>query len=330
MKILFLAPAFFNYEQKIKAKMQRLGMDVAFYDERSVVTAFDRAVLKLFPALYKSRTYKYYDKIIKKHQYDGFNYIVIVKCDMVSEKILQVFRNVFPKAKLCLHLWDSVKNIKGIIPKIPLFDRATSFDRTDCSNIDNLHFRPLFFADDFTAKKDTTNWKYDLCFCGTTHSDRYEILNKLEVQAKELGLSFYRFEYLQSNFIYWFYKLFNRGFKKARKSDFAFEKKSLSELAEIENSSRVIVDIQHPNQTGLTMRTIEMLGMGKKLITTNADIKNYDFYNPANICVIDRKNPKLDKAFFETPYEKVPDEIYNKYSLEQWVKDVLGIEGDLK
>lgn len=102
-----------------------------------------------------------------------------------------------------------------------------------------------------------------------------------------------------------------------------FEKKDSSEIADIVNQSKSVLDIQHPNQTGLTMRTIEMIGMNKKLITTNASIVNYDFYNKKNILIIDRDNPQIDVSFFSTPYEKLNPEIYQKYSLSSWILDVL-------
>ena len=63
-------------------------------------------------------------------------------------------------------------------------------------------------------------------------------------------------------------------------------------------NSRVVLDLPHPMQTGLTMRTIEAIGSKKKLITTNVDIVNYDFYNPKNILLIERENINFDKSFF--------------------------------
>ena len=71
------------------------------------------------------------------------------------------------------------------------------------------------------------------------------------------------------------------------------------------------------------MRTIEMIGMNKKIITTNQTIKEYDFYNPNNICVIDRNNININTNFFDAQYEPLSDQIYIKYSLEQWIKDIL-------
>ena len=73
----------------------------------------------------------------------------------------------------------------------------------------------------------------------------------------------------------------------------------------------------------MTMRTIEILGLKRKLITTNKDIVNYDFYNSNNILVIDRDNPKFDISFIEKPYIELKEEIYKKYSLENWILEIL-------
>ena len=100
-------------------------------------------------------------------------------------------------------------------------------------------------------------------------------------------------------------------------------KKNSEEIADVIDKSKIVLDIQHPKQIGLTMRTIEMLGMNKKLITTNSTIKNYDFYNPNNICVIDRNDIKIDMNFLDTPYQAIKKDVYESYSLENWIKSVL-------
>ena len=70
------------------------------------------------------------------------------------------------------------------------------------------------------------------------------------------------------------------------------------------------------------MRTIEMLGMSKKVITTNALITQYDFYNPNNFFIIDRENPVLNTDFLDAPYEPLPPEIQAKYSLDAFLKEI--------
>lgn len=326
-KILFFAPAFFNYEYIIKNELERAGASVVFHDARSVTKSWERAVLKVFPAIFAKKSNNYFERIIDRYKNSDFDYILIIRCDMFSGKILRKLKSAFPNAKLCLYIWDSVINIPNILKKLAFFDFISSFDNKDCLQHNGFFFRPLFYSDDF--KRDSsgqTNFSYDISFCGTIHSDRYGIIKKIQKQCNDLGLSFYRFCYLQSKFIYYFYKLVNRDFWNASKSDFSFEKHNQKEISVIADSSRVILDIQHPDQNGLTMRTIEMIGLKKKIITTNADIKNYDFYKPENIFILDRKNPLIDPAFFEMEYVELPEEVYKKYSLGNWILDVLDIK----
>lgn len=90
--------------------------------------------------------------------------------------------------------------------------------------------------------------------------------------------------------------------------------------------STIMIDIQRPEQVGLTFRVFESLGYRKKLITTNKDVVNYDFYNPNNILVLDPENIKIPESFLESEYQEVPEEIFNKYQIKNWVKKILEIE----
>ena len=323
-RILFFSPAFFGYEYKIKKKMEELGAKVDYYDVRSVTSAKDRALLKISSKIFERKSKRYYEKIIEENQDKDYDYIIVVKCDMTPQEILEKFKVVYPNAKLCLYLWDSIKNIPGITKKFKYFDTLHSFDLDDCQVYENLNFRPLFYADqfrkEFEANKD---YKYDISFLGTIHSDRYAIIKQIERIAKENNLKTYFFKFLQSDFIYYFYKILKKEFRDTSKEDFDFVKMSSEEIAKIVDASKVILDIQHPKQTGLTMRTIEMIGMNKKIITTNESIKKYDFYNPNNISVIDRKNVKMDIKFFQNDYEPLDKSVYEKYSLESWIKEII-------
>ena len=96
-------------------------------------------------------------------------------------------------------------------------------------------------------------------------------------------------------------------------------------IKEITSQTRIIIDMELSNQSGLTMRTIETHGMRKKLITTNPNIKEYDFYNENNILVVDRNNPVVNSDFVSNEYEILPDELYNKYSLSNWIKVIFQV-----
>ncbi|MDK2810939.1 MAG: O-antigen biosynthesis protein WbqP [Clostridium butyricum] len=322
-KILFFAPAFFGYENKIKSKMIEMGAIVDMYDVRSVTSAKHKAILKLNPNIFNKKSVSYYEKIIEKNKSKNYDYILIIKCDMTPIVILNKLKKTFTNSKMCLYLWDSVENIPGITSKLQYFDSVYSFDLADCKQYSVLKFRPLFYSDEFQKNKITEMYKYDLSFTGTIHSDRYKIIKQIRNIAEKNNLSCFWFCYLQSKFIYYFYKVTKREFRKTTLADFDFIKMSSEEIANIVNNSRVVLDFQHPNQTGLTMRTIEMIGMNKKLITTNSSIKEYDFYNPNNIKIIERNNVNFDLDFIYQQYEPIKKEVYDKYSLGSWILEVL-------
>ena len=322
-KILFFSPAFFNYECIIAEKTREMGAYVDMYDVRAVTSAFYRAVLKISPSLFYWRSLRYYSDVIEKNKDKNYDYILIVKCDMTPASILVRLKEMYPNAKLCLYLWDSVENIPGIDSKFKFFDTLHSFDLKDCEKYQDLKFQPLFFCDQFRGTNSANDYKYDISFIGTIHSDRYAVIKQVQRLADYNKLKCYWFLYLQSKFIYYFYKMMKKEFRNTDKSMFRFEKKAATEIAEVVAASKVVLDIQHPKQTGLTMRTLEMVGMNKKLITTNESIKQYDFYNCKNIAVVDRDNVDIPETFFKEKYIPLLDDVYEKYSLRNWILGVL-------
>ena len=50
--------------------------------------------------------------------------------------------------------------------------------------------------------------------------------------------------------------------------------------------------------------------------------KEYDFYTPENICIIDRNHPKVPNGFLESVYKEIPKNVYERYSLKNWLKVV--------
>lgn len=91
-------------------------------------------------------------------------------------------------------------------------------------------------------------------------------------------------------------------------------------------NSKVILDFLDSAHNGLSLRTFEALGYGKKLITNNPSIKYYDFYNPANIFVWDGENPDGIEEFLKKPYEQPEELITKKYGFTNWINYVLEIE----
>ena len=321
-RVLLFAPKFFGYEKEIANKIKEFGATVDLYDERANPTTIDKILIRLhilFPV--KSKIKKYYNSVIVSDK--KYNYVIFINPETVNASLLNRLKKKFNSAKFILYMWDSLENKPFAKDIIPLFDRKLSFNKSDCER-NGLIFRPLFFIDtyDSTNIKNPHGIKYDISFTGTIHSDRYFILKKIKMWVENSDLKSYFFMYFPSKILYFKYRISNLR-KHIDKNDFSYTPKKSSEIRDILLSSNVVVDIQHPKQIGLTMRTIEMLGLGKKLITTNADIRNYDFYNPRNILVIDRDNPVIDEDFIRTPYEEIDEDIRKRYSLEGFVREMV-------
>ena len=73
------------------------------------------------------------------------------------------------------------------------------------------------------------------------------------------------------------------------------------------------------------MRTLETIGAHRKLITANPDAALYDFASKGDVAVW-RGKDSVSPRFFSKPYRMLPDEVYRSYSIETFVKTLLGNE----
>lgn len=315
-KILLLYAKFFNYDVIVKNKLEELGAEVDLFDARAELNVYEKALIKIYTGEFWHKLKKYHSGIQEKQK--DVEYDIVFTNSYLPVETIQGYRETFPKAKLILYLDDSVANTKGVEKTFSYYDKVMTFDKKDSSQY-RIGFRPLYFEDSYNQTKES-QYLYDLCFIGTIHSDRLKVIEALEEYCNDKGLTFYIFGFLQSRFMYYYYWLTKREFRKKKPSYFSYKALPSSEVADVLLKSKVVLDIQHPKQTGLTMRTIETLGAHKKLITTNIDIKNYDLYNPNNIAVIDRVKPVIKDSFLSTPFERIEQDILNKYSLIGWIK----------
>lgn len=321
-KVLFIAPHFFGYEKEIEKMMISMGASVDCYNERPNNSFLMKVLIRLkLQSLIKTIIRRYYEGILNDTNNVEYDYVFIIKLETIDKGILNKLKSSQKRAEFILYLWDSIRNYKGKDRLLPFFDKAFSFDKVDVNKYSGLKFLPLFYIPLY-KNAEVNSFEYDLCFIGSGHSDRYKQIKEVRSQAATLALNMYSYIYLPSKWIFRFRKLFDVRMRNASIHDFSFSSLSQSEILNIVKKAKVVLDIEHTGQTGLTMRTIEMLGCKKKLITTNVTIKEYDFYNPNNICVINRNNIELSKGFFNLPYMELDKEISEKYSLESWLTTI--------
>jgi hypothetical protein len=323
-EILLFAPKFFDYDREIAGALSARGAIVHCHSYLPSSSNLVKAIVRVRRGLVAHYTKRHFKDIITRLQHRAISHILIIKGETITKHILQMLRGAFPRARIILYLWDSIKNYPNVQENIGAVDKALSFDPADSVANSKVAFRPLFFRRSFASapKLWRDDLDYDVSFVGTIHSDRLRILDELEDQFRRLNLTFKKVYFLRTSLEYYWGKLTDPAYRNHKASDFVTTPVPSAAVREIFFKSRVIVDIQHPKQQGLTMRAIEALGSRRKLLTTNASIRTYDFYSPENIRIIGRHGVALCPEFFKTPGVEVPELVYHKYSIDGWLDSV--------
>jgi len=314
-RVLFIGIGFYDYDEHITRKIENLG-GVVDYKRYYPTLSF---IQKVFKKIIRNEDeiIENYFKNLFRNLKDYYDYVLVIKGDKIPDFFYKAIREKY-KCPFILYQWDSIRRVDNFDNTKKYFDRILTFDRLDSIKY-GYEFRPLFYKDIYLSN-DENKKEYDLFFSGFLHSDRYEIVKNILKNYKNIKFKYHLFSH-------WFYFLIQQ-INRFKKSKTFYNKNLISfkSISELENKefmakSKAILDIHHPEQSGLTIRTIESLAIGNKIITTNEDIKNYEFYNPKNILIIDRDNIQIPLYFFEKN-ESFTNEDKKIYSLEQWVLDV--------
>lgn len=317
-KILFIAPDFYGFNDVIYSGLKQYSgchvtNIVSAYTKRYEYKHYGERLKNLFLKTFCNINIK--DVRQKKDFYEilcnniSYDQVIINRPDVISDEHLLVLKSKTKVMKVIF--WDSLAKIEAQSPKIKFFDKCFSFDKRDCDTygfIEQLNFY-------FHEGKKSIPEKFDVLFWGTEDgriNHLIKILNYLNTRSLKARAILYnpnaKYEHPHS------------------KSDYINVTNlsiPFSESYKINLSTKIILDLAHQNQTGLSFRPFDAMGLGKKLITTNENILNYDFYKPENILYIDPDNIDIPNEFLAAPYQEIDQTIKEKYSLENWIKNLL-------
>ena len=302
-KILFISVKTFGYEKHICNKLIELGADVQYFDERPSNTIFVKGIIRVYNNLYSIKIARYYQGISKKILKNRFDFLFVIKGEVVPNSFIVNFKLLNPSCKLIFYTWDSFKNNPNGLNVLPLFDEKFTFDKSDSIKY-NISFRPLFFIDQYGKLRGVNNLhktNQNLLFVGTAHTDRYLISNIIVSWCKKNKINTNTYYFIPGLMVFFFKKIFDKSFSGFNYNSLSVKPLSIEQLLQLYKTATIILDIHHPDQSGLTMRTFEALGAGKKLITTNAFIKEYFFFNENNILIIERNQTEFNYDFFLSP-----------------------------
>lgn len=326
--IMLIAPVLFDYYKKMQEELELLGFSVDYVCDAPSNSNISKALGRINKKFILSATKKHFkNNVLSKSKEKSYDYILIIAGMTFSfnEDMIKQLKLSQSEAQFILYQWDAEDNLPNITAIHKYFDRIYTFDRIDCINKSFYNFLPLFYVREYREIAGTSDEKvYDCVYIGTAHPKKYKHINLISDSIKQIMPNQFIYHYMPSKLKFWYHKLFAPEFKKARLSDFNYNKLSYAETLEKIRQTDCVLDASQEGQKGLTIRTIECLGSKKKLITANEDVINYDFYDEQNILIF-KDNIDYNSKFFNTPYKEIDSEIYEKYSLKNWLKTILQI-----
>lgn len=323
--VLLISPAFFGYEISIKNALLENGYRVTFFDERTSNKPLFRAIFRVKKEILSTLINKYYRSLLDKIKDEKFEHFLLIKGEVIPEWFIVEFKKRNPCTTLIYYTYDSLNNNNNnSISILKHFDKCYSFDFEDVKNNPSLKLKHLFYSKEFINDLKIGREKvHTISFVGTLHSNRYTVIKNL-FSNFENALAFY---YLPAKWLLIFYKLSKKNYWSIKWREVSFNKLSRQQVANIFKSSKSVLDIQRSGQTGLTMRTFEVLAAGAVLVTTNPYIKLADFYCQDRVVILDDTNlpaniteikNKVDALNIDSkPMVKVLD----KYFINNWVNE---------
>jgi hypothetical protein len=212
-----------------------------------------------------------------------YSYFFLIKGEVVPIWFIVEFKKLNPRAKLIYYTYDSFNNNANSVAILKYFDSCYSFDFKDVKSNPVFKLKHLFYTDEFINNLTTQDKKYTVSFIGTLHSNRYKTIRQLLNKMDNTFVFFYS----PAKWFFLLEKIIKSEYKDIKWSEISFEKFSRQQVAEVFKASKCVVDIQRSGQTGLTMRTFEVLATGAILITTNTYIKEAAFYDSEYIIVLE-------------------------------------------
>lgn len=316
MKITIVAFDLWGFNKKVVEHLKNKGVDVTFIDSNKINFTYKNTPQRIKNFFSKT----FLKKNIKKN-YRHNTIVEIIKVLEMQDIILivnpdhfrpEIVNNLKLKTKKYIaYNYDSLA--RNPLPEnyLELFDTVFSFDVNDIKENPNL--KPLTNFN--YLEKKINNKPQNKAFIILLHSLEREII------LKKIADSFDKQKINNYEFI-----VVDPVLKKTNKNIIKLEKPlSLEVIYDKMNNSEILIDLVRENQSGLSFRFFEAMALHKKIITNNKSILEYDFYNENNILLIDDKFTKIPGDFLIKPYESLSEEIYNKYTIDNWVKTVFEI-----
>jgi hypothetical protein len=320
-KICVISFDHWNYDHHIVAALQKKKIEafhikIGGFKHKNIFSKIHNTFCKVFlnrnPKLIKRQEY-----ILEKLKENGIQDQILVINPETIDKYYHLLIKNYTK-KYIAYLYDSVDRnpVEHLLNGV--FDEIFSFDKEDVSK---YGFKETCNYNYLNKPKTKTKQEQKVLYVGS-FDNRMNVLEKIGDVLKKQNIDFKFLIIGKKSFLF---KIKNNFIKKYKHLQFSHKRLSQKELIDKYSASEIIIDIVRDNQLGLSFRFFEAMALEKKIITNNANVKNYSFYNPINILVLDDNLSNLDTHFFQSEYENLPTNIYNEYTLKTWIEKTFSL-----
>lgn len=322
-KICIISFDHWNYDKHIVTALQKRGIDsfhikIGGFKHKSIwariYNTFSKVFLGKNPKLKKRQEY-----IIKTLQERGpQDQILVINPELIDKQYHLKIKS-FSK-KYIAYLYDSTERcpIEHLLDGI--FDEIFSFDRADIAKYNFKETNNYNYIE--TINTDCSKIKNDVLYIASFDNRIYKLLS-LKEHFKKMNLNC-RFIIIGKKTI--LFKIKSNFSNLTEGMELRRKRIKQNNLKDLYLETKIVLDIVRKNQSGLSFRIFEAMAFERKIITNNQNVKHYDFYNPNNIMVIENENYTFDHSFFTTKYDSLPSEIYNKYTISNWVSTIFNLQ----
>lgn len=228
--------------------------------------------------------------------------VIVLHISSLSLWVPKFINKINPNTRVIAWYWNSVTsaiNPSRIQGKCEMW----SFDITDCKKY-GMHFNHQYYFKSLVMKDVIID--NDVFFCGSD-SGRGELLSRIYEQLKKRGVKAdFRIVYPEYTEI---------------PQEIISDRLSYSEIINGIGSCRAILELVRNGQSGPTLRLMEAVFQGKKLITNNIHVLEEPFYDSSKIFLL--KNDNWDELvdFLYAPYEAYDEELLDRYDVSNWLRE---------
>jgi hypothetical protein len=311
--IILGAPYHFGLDQRIKENLEFHGFEVELLKlepQKYKISLKDWMIHNYKKSILKDKGFKakrmaetLSDKLIGQIN-KTYDYSLFIRPDMYSQALVE--KACASSKKSIAYQWDGLSRHPVSKPMMAFFDDFYVFDENDLKEYSQCKIADNFYFDDLLPSEENI---CDIAFVGTLMPERLPLLNVLLQYFAKYNIVAHIHVQSRKN------RFKNNPAVRHYKKGIGFKQN-----LEIIQASKSILDFQNPRHSGLSLRVFESIGYEKKLITTNALVKNHDFYRPENMFVLTEANIHQLQDFLNQDYCPLPEALRLKYSFGEWLK----------